>query len=58
MKPDGESSAILNTASGYKDLGQIKFAPKGNFDRANFRWADVCSGFLGAGDDLILGGAN
>ncbi|KAH7305320.1 hypothetical protein B0I35DRAFT_484070 [Stachybotrys elegans] len=50
MKPDAESSAILSTASGYKNLGKIKFAPEGNLDSANFRWADVCHWRWSCGD--------
>ncbi|KAF4151589.1 hypothetical protein CNMCM6069_003628 [Aspergillus lentulus] len=53
MKPDGESSAILYTASGDKDLGQIKFAPKGNFDRANSGGLMYVQGFSVTGDGRV-----
>ncbi|KAI0965120.1 hypothetical protein F4678DRAFT_485612 [Xylaria arbuscula] len=47
MMKDGQTFGSLNKAGGLQYKDQIKYAPSGHFDRANFKWADV------TGDGLV-----
>ncbi|KAI1295187.1 hypothetical protein F5Y03DRAFT_399325 [Xylaria venustula] len=47
MMKDGQTFGSLNKAGGLQYKGQIKYAPSGHLDRANFKWADV------TGDGLV-----
>ncbi|UKZ74641.1 hypothetical protein TrVFT333_002311 [Trichoderma virens FT-333] len=41
MEKDARTVGYLNKPGGLVSKGQIKFAPQGPLDRANFKWADV-----------------